>query len=298
MTLDGTFTLLGEYPASMDTLAVSNDAGYAVGLDSNDMIWSYDLVRGTSQVLVSAEDADALAAAQGRRYFANPLFTPDGRHVVYGAGGKLMRIAADRSGPAEELFGVENRILVPDSFTADGTLAGRLLENGVSGTQAFVSALEPGAEPEIVAQFRGFVETIRISPDGRHVAYSSDESGAAEVFLRALGTGSTLPISAGGGVDPRWSADGSQLYFVIPRTSDPSSLAVVDITDDGTVAASPPRESVARVAFVSWEYELAAATGQFLVAGWMLDEQGPRTQEIRVVTEWFDDLSRRAPAPR
>jgi len=230
---------------------------------------------------------------------SSPLFTPDGRYVVYEAGGKIMRIAADRSGPAEELFGIENKLMVPDSFSAAGVLVGRVLENAVPGTQLFVAALEPGAEPDVVAEFRNFVATVRVSPDGRHLAYSSDESGGSgEVFVRALETGSTLPISAGGGIEPRWSADGSQLYFEAPDSNNLRRIMVVDIARGDTLTAGQPRELIASVPFVSWDYELAAATGQFLVAGWRLNEDSLRTQEIRVVTEWFDELRRRVPMER
>jgi Tol biopolymer transport system component len=290
MDTDGTITPLGESVNSMLDARVSRDGRYAVGTDSEGSIWVYDLVRDTAQPLVRVANR---SGSLGR-----PLFTPDGRFVLYVSGEQVMRIPADRSGPEEVVFGIEGRTLAPDSFTAEGVLLGRVLESGATGTEVFRVAPEPGAEIEIVAAFPGYIERVRVSPDGRHIAYSSDESGENEVFVRTLETGATLPISAGGGVRPRWSADGSELYFRLPTPADFSSVLVVEMREVDTLTAGRPREAVARVPFVSWDYDFAPDTGQFLLVGWMLDDDATQTQEIRVVTEWFDDLSRRAPVSR
>src|ERR1017187_2296929 len=55
------------------------------------------------------------------------------------------------------------------------------------------------------------------SPDGKWVAYESDESGRSEVYVRPFpGPGTPFPISTGGGANPRWSRDRKELYFVAP----------------------------------------------------------------------------------
>ena len=55
---------------------------------------------------------------------------------------------------------------------------------------------------------------IRISPDGKLIAYSSEESGEFEVYVRPLpGPGGRLQVSAGGGEEPVWSKDGTRLFY-------------------------------------------------------------------------------------
>jgi hypothetical protein len=54
-----------------------------------------------------------------------------------------------------------------------------------------------------------------LSPDGRWVAYASDESGAFEVYVQSFpGGGSKRPVSSGGGAEPRWRPDGRELFYV------------------------------------------------------------------------------------
>ena len=65
----------------------------------------------------------------------------------------------------------------------------------------------------------------RFSPDGRWVAYDSDEAGAQQVFVQSFPDGAVkLSASPGGGAQPRWRADGKELYYLAP---------------DGTLMASP-----------------------------------------------------------
>ncbi len=57
----------------------------------------------------------------------------------------------------------------------------------------------------------------RLSPDGRYVAYSSDESGRSEIYVQPFPDGGRrITISPGGGAGPRWSRDGNELFYVAP----------------------------------------------------------------------------------
>jgi hypothetical protein len=70
-------------------------------------------------------------------------------------------------------------------------------------------------KPELLITSPGHQVQGQLSPDGRWLAYSSDESGTWEVLVRGMSTGSTLQISAGGS-QPRWRSDGSELFYVAP----------------------------------------------------------------------------------
>lgn len=79
----------------------------------------------------------------------------------------------------------------------------------------------------------------RFSPDGRSVAYSSDESGQWEVYLRpATGSGARVPLSTGGGFEPRWRGDGKEIFYLTP---DRRIMAVDVRVTGGTFEAGTPR---------------------------------------------------------
>src|SRR5262249_9406415 len=77
------------------------------------------------------------------------------------------------------------------------------------------------------------------SPDGRWLAYQSDESGRPEIYVRSFGAGDgKWMISQGGGDFPSWSSDGRRLHY----QSFDRKLMAVHITANKTIQASPPKE--------------------------------------------------------
>ena len=146
------------------------------------------------------------------------VFSPDGRWVAYSSaranGFTLFRKPADGSGEEESLFEAGGGSWV-DSWSPDGRnlLFERFVpERGsdlwilpLDGTRKAVPFLETPAN-ETHASF---------SPDGRLVAYVSDEGGAPQIFVRTFpASGSRWQVSRNGGDWPAWSADGRELYFV------------------------------------------------------------------------------------
>ena len=146
------------------------------------------------------------------------VFSPDGRWVAYSSaranGFTLFRKPADGSGEEESLFEAGGGSWV-DSWSPDGRhlLFERFVpERGsdlwilpLDGTRKAVPFLETPAN-ETHAAF---------SPDGRLVAYVSDEGGMPQIFVRTFpASGSRWQVSRSGGDWPAWSADGKELYFV------------------------------------------------------------------------------------
>lgn len=82
-----------------------------------------------------------------------------------------------------------------------------------------------------------------MSPDGRWLAYDSGQMRAAEVVVQAFpGPGSRAQISAGGGFNPAWSADGRTLYYLRQTESGGSAVVAVDIVASSELTAGKPRE--------------------------------------------------------
>jgi tRNA A-37 threonylcarbamoyl transferase component Bud32/WD40 repeat protein len=165
----------------------------------------------------------------------NPVWTPDGLSVTYvsnrGGRPEIWTRRADGSGEARRLLDLDEEFREV-SWTADGTW----LVLRTSATDD-IWAIRPGVDsapiPLITSDFeaRGPV----VSPDGRWLAYHSDESGDEQVYLRPFPDveQGRWQLSTDGGTFPMWSADGRYLYY----GSEGQSLVQLDMTS-GPAAAS------------------------------------------------------------
>jgi dipeptidyl aminopeptidase/acylaminoacyl peptidase len=122
----------------------------------------------------------------------------------------------------------------------------------------------------------------QISPDGKWLAYTSLESGAAEVYVRSLANPAALwQVSAGGGTDPRWRGDGREVFFV----SGDSWITAVAF--DGTRPAPPRRLFQAHLSppgnpYLS-NYDVTADARRFLIKVPLRDAT---SSPIHIVTDW------------
>ncbi len=172
-------------------------------------LWLIDLERGVPTRLTSE-----------RRGENNPLWSPDGKRLAY---------SCDRDGPpniyAWELAESEGRVLVPydrkiqtaTSFTPDGE---RLFYNhSFDKNDIWVADLRAGTQqPFLDSKFSE--SNAVVSPDGRNLAFDSDESGRTEIYVTALERGrERTRVSLDGGTRPRWSADGTELYYELRGTA-------------------------------------------------------------------------------
>jgi serine/threonine-protein kinase len=168
-------------------------------------IWAFDLAAGTLTPVTSGGTS------------RNPMWSSDGRRILY-ASTHSKRAAfwwqpSDGSGPPE-------RALVPphNPWFADLSPDGRsIVFNAISdGTFNLESvSLDSTRPPRMLSASPTAVEAQgRFSPDGRWVAYHSDESGRNEVYVRPFdGSGGRVQISVAGGRRAIWGHDGKQLYY-------------------------------------------------------------------------------------
>jgi serine/threonine-protein kinase len=150
----------------------------------------------------------------------NPLvvWSNDGRRLVFGSErygvSNLFEQAADGDGEPRRLLESE-RVQMPVSFAPDGRL---LFSADVAGRGRDVLALSMDGTGvvEPVIHSAGNDLWAEVSPDGRWIAYDSDESGQFEVYVRPYPDtdgGGRWQISSGGGRQPLWSRDGTELFF-------------------------------------------------------------------------------------
>ncbi|MBV8201001.1 MAG: PD40 domain-containing protein, partial [Acidobacteria bacterium] len=196
-------------PGEFDEPVLSPD-GKHVAFDRNDerlisSVWRLDLVRGALSRL-SFEAGSALA----------PAWSPDGNRVAYTCAQltALCVRAASGAGNEEVLFASDAPKSVND-WSPDGKL---LLFEQVSPkmvTDLWTVPLSGERKPSPYLQ-TSFNEThARFSPDGRLVAYTSNESGRDEVFVQTFPAGGgKWQISTDGGDQAQWRADGKELLFL------------------------------------------------------------------------------------
>jgi len=175
----------------------------------------------------------------------NPLWAPDGKHIVFWSASSLWWIRADGAGEPQRLLESKNQ-LFPNSFSPDGR---RFVYHEITPeTKADSWTLpldlsdpehpKPG-KPELFLRTPFNEGAAVFSPDGRWLSYASDESGRPEVYVRPFpGPGGKWQISATGGFYSFWSRDGRELYYA----GSDNRIMVVDYTaKSDSFAARKPR---------------------------------------------------------
>jgi len=220
---------------------------------------------------------------------------PDGKRVLFystrGGAAAIWAQPADGSGPAERLGapGGVAGVISPDS---------RFLLYGVTSTQnkrdLWVMPLEGDRTPRpfLVTPFNEL--TARVAPDGKWVAYASDESGRLEVYIRPFpGPGPPTQVSTRGGEQPVWARDGKRLFYV-----NASRLMVASLVLGPTLTVGA-RDSLFEIGPSLYmephaRYDVAPDGHQFLVV-----KRNEDQSEITVALNWIEEVRRRtAPARR
>jgi serine/threonine-protein kinase len=178
-------------------------------------------------------------------------WSPDGSRVIYrsdaSGGSSLWQVPADGSGHASVLFNPLGAQVWEGVFTPDGqTLIYRVGAIGTGDVMyrrmstACTERSECDTTPHAIAATQFSEWTPRLSPDSKWVAYSSNESGTYQVYVRPFpGPGARFQVSTGGGEMPVWSRDGRHLYFITDREIIANDLAFAptfNVTRRATVA--------------------------------------------------------------
>lgn len=154
-----------------------------------------------------------------------PVWALDGRSVVFnsissttsnpGSGQKIVRKWIDGSEREETLISSKNGIY-PDDWSRDGRWLLYEYNSALTNIDLFLLPMEGDRTPQPYLRLPGNQTQARISPDGRWVAYSSDESGKSEVYVQSFPKtgGGKCQISTRGGDQPFWRGDGRELFFI------------------------------------------------------------------------------------
>ena len=133
--------------------------------------------------------------------------------------------------------------------------------------------------------------TPAISPDGRWIAYTSDETGQAEVYLeRFPDLGQRRQISTGGGAEPLWSPDGRELFY---RSDEAMMVVSVETEPTFTIGVSEILFEARAYARGYRASDIAPDAQRFLMI--KLGDVGEVSSQINVVLNWFEELKELVP---
>jgi serine/threonine protein kinase len=275
--------------SAMSSPSLSPDGQRVVGyrgnpVDGNLDVWMLDVTRGVFSRLTDNVADDV-----------NPVWSPDGDQIAFSSNRKgthdLYRKSASPGGSEELLLATALHKNTTD-WSSDGRFVLFETRDPKSGMDIWALPLDKSGKPGKpfpVVQTTFDEQRGQFSPDGKWIAYQSDESGRHEIYLRAFpGPGNEWPVSTNGGTQVRWRQDGKEVFYV---SLDGRLMAVpmrlasnTTAPDVGAPVAlfAPPLGGAVQQADFRHQYMVSSDGQRFLVATAMEGVDSP----ITIIVNW------------
>ena len=249
-------------------------------------VWARDLERGSPAPLTFGEVEDTA-----------PLMSKDGTRTLF---------VSDRDTVSNQIYsrdadGTIRSLLTPPNvrFLHDWSDDGRFVvydsSSPATGWDLWMFPPNLDEEPQPLLRTKANEIHAQVSPNGLWFAYSSDETGQYEIYVERFPEGGgKQPLSIGGGMQPRWSADGRELFYLAPDRK----LMSVAVSSESTFEADR-RQALFQTSVYgpsvvrSRNNYVVVGNGETFIVNSMVDTQQP----FSVVLNWFEELKEQVPAP-
>jgi serine/threonine protein kinase len=270
-----------------NVVAVLSPDGKRIALDSYDEqsrnvdVWIYDIARGASTRLTFDQAVDVV-----------PVWSPDGKSIVFSSNRKghfdFYRKSCSGTG-TEELLSESKLEKYATSWSSDGQyICYSTTGDPKTKWDLWILPLSGDRKPMpfLLTEFNEWVGSF--SPDGRWIAYQSDESGRYEIYVRPFqGSEGKWQVSTGGGESPVWNHNGHELFF----TSADRRLMAVDVKAAGsTFEAGTPHALFELDARGQGEWRDVSADGQRFL---MSVTPGATSVPLTLVANWDNELRKK-----
>ena len=280
-------------PADQTGLELSPD-GKRVALSVYDAsrhsrdIWIHDFARN---------QRTRLSSAVGDGW--SSTWSPAGDRIVFSARRTglldLYQMPTNGGGSEQELGKEVGNNRYARSWSADFLLYETGRSRSATGNDIWVLPMSGDLTPRPFLRTAANEQHARFSPDGRWVAFTSDESGREEVFVVPFpGPGGRIPISNQGGIDPRWRRDGTEIFYVGPRLTLMAAAVNGQSPEFEVRAVSPLFEELFRTENYQGYgpgsgYDVAPDGQRFLI-NLVTGTEPPVQTPLTIVTNWTSFL--------
>ena len=223
-----------------------------------------------------------------------PAFTPDGSKISFtscrGTNTNLLLVSADGSGGEETLLKTEDT-LFRSAWSADGQFLAVDGQSSDSDYDIWFMPLDGGRERQPFLDSDFNERKPRFSPDGRWLAYYSDESGRGETYVRSFPNPEQRKVDISTeGSEPgvAWASDGRELFYLSGNM-----MMAVDIETEPRFTAGTPRVLFEAPFPVSTDFDITPDGQRFLMLRMGEQEAG----QINIVLNWHEELKRLVPIP-
>jgi len=248
-------------------------------------IWTYDLERRTKTRITFDQHMNG-----------QPSWSPDGKTLMFiaflakgGGNGEIRSKSSDGSGSEKTLISQQNNYHYP-AWSPDGKYITYLWGDGEKNVSLWIVPTTGDTKPVAIVQppsSQSNLSSYRVSPDSRWVAYTSDESGNAEIYITSFPEGKgKWKVSGGSGAFPAWNGNGKELFY--EGIGQDFYSCAINVKGEEIEVGPPQRLFAMQTPGIGMGFDIAADGKRLLVNRAQEEAQAP----LQLMTNWLAELKK------